>query len=253
MTMPLALTLAPPNEPPDRNAWTGRSSASAPTPEPNSVVAVVDDDPMVLDTIGSLLETVGLKAELFNSVGAFLNAGGLDRADCLVLDVRLPGRSGLEFQNELAAVRPSLSVILITGYGDIAMSVRAMKAGAVEFFAKPFRNQDLLHAIHDALERRRERRKREAELAKLRQRAEALTPRERQVMAQVVRGLMNKQIAANLGLSEATVKAHRGALTRKLAARSVVDLIRMADGIAAAETGDWSADAKVSPGRPRPA
>ncbi|MDB5448155.1 MAG: two component transcriptional regulator, LuxR family [Phenylobacterium sp.] len=208
-------------------------------------VVVIDDDPSVREAIRRLLQSVGLQVEVFGSVKAFLDAGLPAGPACMVLDVRLPGQSGLDFQAELAKAQIRLPVIFITGHGDVQMSVRAMKAGAVEFLTKPFRDQDLLDAIQVALGRDRARVEAEAGLAGLRRREAGLTAREREVMAQVVSGRVNKQIAAELGVSEITVKAHRGQVMRKMGARSVADLVRMADRLAA------GADVRlVDPGHP---
>jgi FixJ family two-component response regulator len=192
-------------------------------------VFVIDDDASVREALSSLLRSVGLQVEVFGSAPEFLRGRLPDVAGCLVLDVRLPGLSGLDFQAELAGARINLPIIFITGHGDIPMSVRAMKAGAVEFLPKPFREQDLLDAVQIALERDRSRR--EADKAKSNVRAlfEALTPREQEVMAFVTAGLMNKQIAARIGTTEITVKVHRGNVMRKIGARSLADLVRMAD------------------------
>lgn len=192
-------------------------------------VVVIDDDPSVREALHSLLRSVGLRVELFGSVQGFLTSKRPDDPSCLVLDIRLPGKSGLEFQEELRRANVKLPVIFITGHGDIQMSVRAMKAGAVEFLIKPFRDQELLDAIHLAIERDRARRRDAAVVEGLRRSFETLTPREREMMALVVVGRRNKQIAADLGLSEVTVKVHRGNMMRKMDARSVADLVRMAD------------------------
>src|SRR5437870_6594544 len=192
------------------------------------VVFVVDDDPSVRRAIQRLVESVGLQVELFGSAQEFLRSERPDAPSCLVLDIRLPGISGLDFQRQLAEANIHIPIIFITAHGDIPMTVRAMKAGAVEFLTKPFRDQDLLDAIQIALERDRTRRVQEAEVAKLRERYESLTPREREVMPLVVSGLLNKQIAAEIGASEATVKVHRSQLMRKMGAESVADLVRMA-------------------------
>ncbi len=195
------------------------------------IVFVVDDDPSVRRAIKRLVESVGLQVELFGSATEFMNSSHPNVASCLVLDIRLPGISGLDFQRELAKSKNNIPTIFITAHGDIPMTVRAMKAGAVEFLTKPFRDQDLLDAIHQALERDRLRRQQEAEVAKLRERFESLTPREQQVLPWVTSGLLNKQIAAEIGTSEATVKVHRSQLMRKMAAESVADLVRMAERI----------------------
>ena len=201
------------------------------------VVFVVDDDPSVRRAIKRLVESVGLQVELFASPQEFLQAWRRDVPGCLVLDIRLPGKSGLDFQRELAEANISIPIIFITAHGDIPMTVRAMKSGAVEFLTKPFRDQDLLDAIQLALERDSARRKQESEMATLRERYESLTPREREILPLVVSGLLNKQIAANLGTSEATVKVHRSQLMRKMGADSLADLVRMAEklGIRAAK------------------
>jgi FixJ family two-component response regulator len=200
-----------------------------PSDDAKPTVVVIDDDPEVREALQGLLRTVGLRAELFASVTDFLNSSRPDLPGCLVLDVRLPGRSGLEFQNDLAKAQVRLPIIFVTGYGDIPMSVRAMKAGAVEFLTKPIRPQELLDAIQRAIEQDRARRDREQVIGDLRARLETLTRREREVMALAVAGRLNKQIAAEIGLSEATVKLHRGQVMRKMGARSVVDLVRMGD------------------------
>ena len=200
-----------------------------PSDDAKPTVVVIDDDPEVREALQGLLRTVGLRAELFASVTDFLNSSRPDLPGCLVLDVRLPGRSGLEFQNDLAKAQVRLPIIFVTGYGDIPMSVRAMKAGAVEFLTKPIRPQELLDAIHRAIEQDRARRDREQVIGDLRARLETLTPREREVMALAVAGRLNKQIAAEIGLSEATVKLHRGQVMRKMRARSLADLVRMGD------------------------
>ena len=200
-----------------------------PSDDAKPTVVVIDDDPEVREALQGLLRTVGLRAELFASVTDFLNSSRPDLPGCLVLDVRLPGRSGLEFQNDLAKAQVRLPIIFVTGYGDIPMSVRAMKAGAVEFLTKPIRPQELLDAIHRAIEQDRARRDREQVTGDLRGRLETLTRRERQVMALAVAGRLNKQIAAEIGLSEATVKLHRGQVMRKMGARSLADLVRMGD------------------------
>jgi len=192
------------------------------------IVFVVDDDPSVCRAIKRLVESIGLQVESFGSPQEFLQRARFDVPSCLVLDIRLPGKSGLDFQRDLAEANIPIPVVFITAHGDIPMTVRAMKAGAVEFLTKPFRDQDLLDAIQIALERDRTTRVQEAEAAKLRERYESLTPREREVMPLVVFGLLNKQIAAEIGASEATVKVHRSQLMRKMGAESVADLVRMA-------------------------
>ncbi len=200
------------------------------------MVAVIDDDPDIREALRGLLRSVGLGVELFASVQEFLGTARPDHPGCLVLDVRLPGRSGLDLQNELAKTNMRVPVIFISGHADVPMSVRAMKAGAVEFLTKPVRDQDLLDAIQLALAKDRARRADEKSLARLRAVFDALTPREREVMSLVVAGRLNKQIAAELGLSEATVKVHRGQVMRKMGARSLAELVRMADQLAPSRT-----------------
>ena len=198
-------------------------------PEPQPVVLVVDDDASMRDALKSLFRSIGLRAETFASAADLLHGDLPDAPSCLVLDVRLPGLSGLDFQAELAKADMRLPVIFVTGHGDIPMTVRAMKAGAVEFLTKPFRDQDMIDAVQLALERDRERRAQEDSVAGLRARYDTLTPREQEVVVLVASGLMNKQIAARLGVSEITVKVHRGNVTRKLGAKSLADLVRMVD------------------------
>jgi FixJ family two-component response regulator len=198
-------------------------------PSPEPVVFVVDDDASVRDSLRNLLESVGLHTELFDSTQTFLDFRRPDVASCLVLDVRLPGLTGLEFQNELLKLGILLPIIFITGHGDIPMSVRAMKLGAVEFLTKPFRDQDLLEAVRVALERDRVRRRDEKTLAALHAHFESLTAREKEVIGLISAGLSNKQIAADMGISDATVKVHRANIMRKMQARSLADLVRMAD------------------------
>ena len=200
------------------------------------VVFVVDDDAAVREALESLLKSVGLRAAMFASPAQFLKGRRPNAPSCLVLDVRLPELSGLDFQAELAKNGIQIPIIFITGHGDIPMSVRAMKAGAVEFLTKPVREQDLLDAIQLALERDRARRGQEATVAELRANLETLTPREREVMAYVTAGLMNKQIAGEMGVTEITVKVHRGNLMRKMGARSLAELVRMADALGIGRT-----------------
>ncbi len=195
------------------------------------VVFVIDDDASLRRAIQRVLGSVGLRVELFGSAQEFLDASRPDVPSCAVLDVRLPGMSGLELQRELTSAGMHIPLIFITSYGDIPMSVRAMKAGAVEFLTKPFRDQDLLDAIQLALKRDRLRRETEADIQLLRERFESLTPREREILPLVVSGLLNKQIAASIRTSEATVKVHRSQLTRKMGAQSLADLVRMAERI----------------------
>jgi FixJ family two-component response regulator len=197
----------------------------------DGVVYVIDDDPHVRSGLSNLFRSVGLQAEVFGSAAEFLRLERQATPCCLVVDVRLPGLSGLDFQAELAKRDFSPPVIFITGYGDIPMTVRALKAGAVEFLTKPFRDQDLLDAIHVALERDRERSRRDDQLADLRSRFQSLTPREREVVALVATGRLNKQTAAAIGVSEVTVKLHRQNAMKKLGARSLPDLVRMADAL----------------------
>ncbi|MBB6409225.1 FixJ family two-component response regulator [Mesorhizobium sangaii] len=198
-------------------------------PHPQSTVVVIDDDPAVRETLGSLVRSVGLQANLFGHVREFLAAARPEGPACLVLDVRLPGRSGLEFQRDLATDNIHIPIIFITGHGDIPMTVRAMKDGAIEFLTKPFRDQDLLDAIQLGLERDRARLDDDKFLTELRARFESLSQREQEVMALVVAGRANKQTAYELGVSEITVKVHRGQVMRKMKAASLPDLARMAD------------------------
>jgi len=197
--------------------------------EQRAVVFVIDDDPSMRLALEDLVRSVGLEVRTFAAPREFLESKPPDVAGCLVLDVRLPGMSGLTFQKELAKEGPALPVIFITGHGDIPMSVRAMKAGAVEFLTKPFHDQDLLDAIHVALERDRRSRREAVRLVELRERFAMLTERERQIMTLVVIGRANKQIAGELSLSEMTVKVHRQQVMRKMHAGSLPDLVRMAD------------------------
>jgi RNA polymerase sigma factor (sigma-70 family) len=191
------------------------------------VVFVVDDDPSVRSSLKFLLSTVGLQVESFDSADAFLHKKSPDAPSCLVLDVRLPGLSGLDFQRELAARNTPIPIIFLTGHGDIPMSVRAMKAGAVEFLTKPFRDQDLLDAVRIALDRDRARREQDKEVMILQQRYDSLTSREQEVISMVVSGMLNKQIADQLGTAESTVKVQRSRAIEKMHAESLVDLIRM--------------------------
>src|SRR6266700_1644421 len=198
-------------------------------PEENPTVLVVDDDPQIRDSIGQLLRSLGMDTKLFASVSDFLKSGRPNAPTCLVLDVRLPGRSGLEFQRDLAAANRDLPIIFITGHGDIPMTVQAMKGGAIEFLTKPFRDQDLLHAVEAGLARDRARRASEKALAALRERFGSLSPREREIVIQVAQGRLSKQIANDIGIAEGTVKVHRSKAMRKMNARSLPELGRMAD------------------------
>jgi FixJ family two-component response regulator len=193
------------------------------------IVFVIDDDMAMRETLSSLFRSVGLRVELFGSAREFAEVKMPDVAGCLVLDIRLPGVSGLDFQAELAAKDIRTPIIFMTGHGDIPMSVKAMKAGAIDFLTKPFREQDILDAVIRSLERDQERRDSEKGVAELRSRFASLTSREQEVIALVLDGLMNKQIAAKLGVTEITVKVHRGHMMQKMKARSVIELVAMAD------------------------
>jgi FixJ family two-component response regulator len=198
-------------------------------PNTQPLVYIVDDDAPLRESLGSLLRSIGLQVVLFGSVGEFMTFSRPDLPSCLVLDVRLQGASGLDFQNELVAANVRLPIVFMTGHGDIAMTVRAMKAGAVDFLAKPFREQDLIDAVSTAHARDKVRREAERGNDELCSRYATLTPREQTVMAYAASGLMNKQIAGEMGLSEITVKIHRGQAMKKMAARSFADLVRMAE------------------------
>lgn len=198
-------------------------------PETQPVVFIVDDDGPTRDALGSLIRSVGLRVEKFASASEFMAGELPDVPCCLVLDVRLQGLSGLDFQTELAKAKKQIPIIFITGHGDIPMTVKAMKAGAIEFLTKPLRDQDLLDAIQVALGQARARHRDEKAISELRAKFQTLTPREQEVMAWVTGGLLNKQVAAEIGVTEVTVKVHRGNVTRKMGAKSLADLVRMAD------------------------
>ena len=217
--------------PAEKRLATGGGGGGPEQPEAQSIVFVVDDDASLREALKSLLRSVGLRVEVFGSAADFLKHHRHldDGAACLVLDIRLPGQSGLDFQAELAKAGIQIPIIFISGHGDIPMSVRAMKAGAFEFLTKPFREQDLLDAVQEALDRDRKRRTQDKAVREVRARFEALTPREQQVISLVTAGMMNKQTAAELGVSEITVKVHRGNVMKKMGARSLADLVRMAD------------------------
>jgi FixJ family two-component response regulator len=197
--------------------------------ETDAIVFVIDDDPSMRKALTNLFRSVGLRAEVFGSAREWLESKLPEVASCLVLDIRLPGLSGLDFQAELVKANIQIPIIFMTGHGDIPMTVKAMKAGAIDFLTKPFRDQDMLDAVAIAIERDRARRKEQKIVAELRAVFETLTTRERDVLALVASGLMNKQIAAEIGLAEITVKIHRGHLMRKMGARSLADLVRMAE------------------------
>ncbi len=205
--------------------------------ETDATVFVVDDDRSVREGLVDMIESLGMQAKAFTSAQQFLQHKRPDTPACLVLDVRLPGLSGLDLQRQLGQSDHPIPIVFITGHGDIPMSVRAMKEGAVEFLTKPFRDQDLLDAIHQALKKDRAAREQRAKAADLRRRYDSLTPREREVMQLVIAGRLNKQIAGELGTSEVTVKMHRGQVMHKMRAESVVDLLRMAETMAIVTAG----------------
>jgi FixJ family two-component response regulator len=202
------------------------------------VIFIVDDDPSMRATLSDVMRSVGLAVQTFGSAEGFLGSKLPDAPGCLVLDVRLPGQSGLDFQRTLAELGIGLPVVIISGHGDVSMSVRAMRAGAVDFLAKPFRDQDLLDAVHVAVERDRARRKQAVHTADLQERYWALTERERDVMALVVLGRPNKQIGGALGMAEVTVKAHRRQVMQKMGAKSLPELVRIADRLGVAPEAD---------------
>jgi len=198
-------------------------------PDANPTVLIIDDDPDFREPVGRLLSSVGLYVQQFSSVSDFFNAPSPDGPTCLVVDVRMPGRSGLELQRDLAAANRQVPIIFMTAHGDIPMTVQAMKGGAIEFLTKPFRDQDLLEAVQAGLARDRARRESDKALSSLRERFETLSSREREIMIQVTAGRLNKQIAGDMGIAESTVKVHRTNLMRKMKARSLPELSRMAD------------------------
>jgi FixJ family two-component response regulator len=204
--------------------------------EREPVVFIIDDDVSLCEALASLFRSVGLQVQVFGSAPEFLQSKLPDGPSCLVLDIRLPGLSGLDFQSELAKANIQIPIVFMTGHGDIPMTVRAMKAGAVEFLPKPFRDQDMLDAVQTGLERDRARRKSSSDNSRLKANFDSLTPREQEIMGFVTAGLMNKQIAGEIGVSEITVKVHRGNVMRKMSAKSLAELVRMADALGVRRT-----------------
>lgn len=196
-----------------------------------AIVVVIDDDRSIQEALRALLETVALRVMVFDSIKNFLNANAAQDANCIVLDVRLPGESGLELQGQLRAARVNTPIVFITGHGDIQMSVRAMKGGAIEFLTKPFRDQELLDAVLSGIERDRAKRAERDLVGQIRTRYASLTAREAEIMALLVSGQMSKQVAGKVGISEVTVRVHRVQIMRKMGARSIAELVRMADGL----------------------
>jgi FixJ family two-component response regulator len=213
-------------------------AASQVQTDDNPIILVIDDDPDVREGLRALFQSVNLESRAYRSAPEFFRSKLPDQVSCLILDVRLPGLSGLDFQAELAKVNVNIPIIFITGYGDIPMSVKAMKAGAIEFLTKPIREQDLLDAVRAALDRDRMRRKSEEKILDLRTRFDALSRREQEVMGLVTAGLMNKQVAAEIGIVEVTVKVHRHNIMKKLGAKTLADLVRMADALGLPHSND---------------